>query len=220
MKTPPKSSCSDPRRIAAALAGALLAALALPTPAAAGSLWQDAGPAARSLVADPKAARPGDILTVIISETVVTRNTQSTKNSKQTSTEAAVTQFLFPPTASRFGTHGGALPSTGFAGSNSFAADGAVANNQSAVGRTAVLVVDALPNGTLAVKGVRKVTFGGQSQYVVLTGLVRAEDISPANTVSSSSIAEASLEFIDEGALTDAQKKGWLTRVWDLLRPY
>jgi flagellar L-ring protein precursor FlgH len=83
-----------------------------------------------------------------------------------------------------------------------------------------VLVTDVLPNGNLVIEGVRVVTFSGETQYVSLHGLVRPDDITSANTVASSNIADVRIEFVSEGSLTDAQKKGWLTKLYDTLRPY
>ena len=59
-----------------------------------------------------------------------------------------------------------------------------------------VTVVDVLPNGNLVIEGVRVVTFSGETQYVVLHGLVRPDDVSPANAVLSTSIADARVETL------------------------
>ena len=69
------------------------------------------------------------------------------------------------------------------------------------------------------IEGVRVVTFSGETQYVVLHGLVRPDDVSSANTVLSTNIADARVEFVGEGKLTDAQKRGWLTKLYERLRP-
>jgi len=67
---------------------------------------------------------------------------------------------------------------------------------------------------------VRIVTFSGETQYVVLHGLVRADDISRTNTIASSNIADARVEFYSEGELTDAQKRGWFSKLYEKLRPF
>jgi flagellar L-ring protein precursor FlgH len=64
------------------------------------------------------------------------------------------------------------------------------------------------------------ITFSGETQYVTLHGVVRADDVTSANKVSSNNVADVRVEFISEGSLTDAQKRGWLTKLYDLLRPY
>ncbi len=83
-----------------------------------------------------------------------------------------------------------------------------------------MLVADVLPNGNLVIEGVRLVTFSGESQYVVLHGLVRPDDINPDNTVVSTNVADARVEFFSEGSLTDAQKRGWLSKLYEKLRPF
>ncbi len=76
------------------------------------------------------------------------------------------------------------------------------------------------PTGTLVIEGARRITFSGETQYVVLHGLVRPDDISSANTVISSNVADAHVEFVTEGTLTDAQKRGWLSKLYEKLRPF
>ncbi|MFT3783258.1 MAG: flagellar basal body L-ring protein FlgH [Nibricoccus sp.] len=182
------------------------------------SLWTSPANSERSMYADHKAARKGDILTVVISESVAQSSSQSKKSGKSSSMDAGVTSFLFP--SSGMGKHKGELPTTGFSAKNDFAGTGEVNNTQSISGRAAVLVTDVLPNGNLVIEGARVITFSGETQYVVLHGIVRADDVTTANTVASTNIADVRVEFISEGELTDAQKRGWLTKLVDHLRPY
>ena len=64
------------------------------------------------------------------------------------------------------------------------------------------------------------VTFSGETQYVVLHGLIRVDDVARDNTVTSSNIADARVEFYSEGQLTDAQKRGWFSKLYERLRPF
>lgn len=185
------------------------------------SLWTAAGHVPeRSMFADRKAGAVGDILTVVVQETAASSTSQRKKSDRSSSVDASISQFLFPPAVSSFGTKGGVLPATKFAAKNDFSGGGDVSNSQSLTATTAVLVTDVLPNGNLVIQGVRLVTFSGETQYVVLHGVVRPDDITAGNSIFSSSIADARVEFVSQGTLTDAQKKGWLTKVYDLLRPY
>ena len=181
----------------------------------AGSLWNDSG-TDRGMVADRKAAKSGDIITIVVSESVAAQSSQSTKSSRDSSVSDAVQSFLYPAT----GLHKGALPSIQFGGKAAYDGGGDISNTQSLASRAAVLVTDVLPNGNMVIEGVRVVTFSGETQYVVLHGLVRPDDIASGNTVQSSNIAEARVEFVSEGALTDAQKRGWLSKVYEKLRPF
>jgi len=200
----------------------VFAAFLLALPAAqAGSLWPVNGAAGeRSMFADHKAGRNGDILTVVVAESAAATNSQSKKSSRDSSLQDSVGQFLFSTAASKLGTHAGELPSINITGKSSSSGGGEVANTQSLNSRAAVLVTDVLPNGNLVIEGVRVVTFSGETQYVVLHGLVRPDDIAADNTVISTNIAGARVEFIAEGSITDAQKRGWLTKVYEKLRPF
>ncbi len=190
------------------------AALALLPVVRAGSLWSDSA-SDRGMCADRKAARTGDIITIVVSESVAAQSSLSKKSSRDATLADAVGSFLYPTT----GLHGGALPSISLTGKAAYNGGGDVSNNQSLDSRAAALVTDVLPNGNLVIEGVRVVTFSGETQYVVLHGLVRADDVTAGNTVQSSNIAEARVEFITEGTLTDAQKRGWLTKLYEKLRP-
>jgi flagellar L-ring protein FlgH len=54
----------------------------------------------------------------------------------------------------------------------------------------------------------------------VLRGTVRQDDVTSANTVFSYNVADATIQIIGKGAVTDTQRKGWFTRLWDKLTPF
>lgn len=180
------------------------------------SLWPAAGAGSpASMFADRKASRRGDILTIVVAESAVASSSQSTSSSRDSSLDDAISRFLY----SGFGQRAGELPASKGSGKSSYSGGGDISNSQSLSARAAVLVTDVLPNGNLVVEGVRTVRFSGETQYVVLRGLVRPDDIARDNSVISTNIAEARVEFLAEGALSDAQKRGWLAKVYEKLRP-
>ena len=77
-----------------------------------------------------------------------------------------------------------------------------------------------LPNGNLVFEGIREISFSKEQQFVSLRGIIRPYDIQPDNTVLSSNVADARIEIVSEGTLTDAQKKGWLLRLNDKINPF
>ena len=194
---------------------ALVAAL-LTVGARADSLWPSAGNGSQAgIVADRKAASKGDILTIMIDESAAASSSQSKKSSRDSSMDDALSRFIY----TGLGFHGGQLPGMSGSGKASYSGGGDVSNTQSLTARAAVLVTDVLPNGNLVLEGVRVVTFSGETQYVVLHGVVRPDDIARDNTVQSSNIADARVQFYSEGSLTEAQKRGWLAKVYEKLRP-
>lgn len=186
--------------------------------AAAGSLWPTGSD--RGMFSDRRASRAGDILTVVVAEIANASSAQTKSSNRDSSLEDAIGQFIFSAATSGRLTSKGEQPATSASGKSSYTGGGQVNNSQSLTARAAVLVTDVLPNGNLVIEGARMVTFSGETQYVVLHGLVRPEDISSANTVLSSNVADARVEFLSEGNLTDAQKRGWLSKLYEKLRPF
>lgn len=179
------------------------------------SLWTGSGAGAQSMFADRKAAAKGDILTIVIAESAVASSSQNKKSTRDSSMQDAISRFIY----SGLGVHKGELPGMAASGTATYSGGGDVSNSQSLSARAAVQVTDVLPNGNLVIEGVRVVTFSGETQYVVLHGVVRRDDIARDNSVVSTNIADARVEFYAEGALSDAQKRGWLAKIYERLRP-
>lgn len=197
---------------------ALVLFCAVSSAASAGSLWPTGTGSERPMIADHRASGTGDIITIVVDESAVAQNSQSKKSSRDSSIDDSVQQFLFAN--SRALTHNAGLPGLQLGGKASYSGGGDVSNSQSISARAAVLVTDVLPNGNLVIEGARIVTFSGETQYVVLHGLVRLDDVTRDNTVTSSNIADARVEFYSEGQLTDAQKRGWFAKLYEKLRPF
>jgi flagellar L-ring protein precursor FlgH len=183
------------------------------------SLWkEDAAPT--SMFADKKAHRVGDIVTVIIQENNGATRNNNTTTARQSSIDASVSSFLYPAGATGLLTKGGQLPAMNMAAKNSFNGGGSIANQETITAQLAVKVIDVLPNGNLVVEGHRQTAFSGEKQDAILRGTVRADDVSATNTVYSFNIADASIQFISHGSVTDSQNKGWFTRIWDKVSPF
>lgn len=198
--------------IFALIVGAIVALIVFAPASRAESLWPQSN---KSMYADRKAAAKGDILTIIVAESAVAQSSQSKSSNRESSVQDAISRFIYPG----LGTHKGQLPGITAGGSASYSGGGDISNSQSLSARAAVRVTDVLPNGNLVIEGVRVVTFSGETQYVVLRGVVRPDDISRDNAVVSTNIADARVEFYAEGALTEAQKRGWLAKIYEKLRP-
>lgn len=216
MKTVSKSASSFLRAFALSATAFLAAGAAGAAPN--GSLWPINTATERGMIADRKASRAGDILTVVVSESAMAQSSQSKKSARDAKLNDAIQQFFFANSGAL--KHNGGLPGLSLGGSSSYSGGGDVSNSQSLSARAAVTVSDVLPNGNLVIQGVRIVSFSGETQYVVLHGLVRADDVERDNTVSSTNIADARVEFYSEGQLTDAQKRGWFSKLYEKLRPF
>ena len=172
------------------------------------------------MFADKRATHVGDVLTIVIQEDNSASKDNSTATSKKSSIDAAIQSFLYSPDASGFLTKNGKMPAMKMNGNQDFAGSGKISNSEKVAARIAVRVVDVLPNRNLVIEGTRNISFSGESQDAVLRGVVRQEDIAANNTVFSYNIADATIHYISKGTVTDNQRKGWFTKVWEKLTPF
>jgi flagellar L-ring protein precursor FlgH len=198
----------------------LIAALALTLPANtfAQSLWHDE--VARPMFADKRATSVGDIITIVVSETSSASKNNETKTEKQSSLSAAIASFLYSPGASGLLTKKGQLPAMQYNSDIKHDGGGSINNTETVVAKIAVRIIDVLPNRNLVVEGRRETAFSGEKQTIVLRGTVRQDDVASDNTVFSYNVADATIQIIGKGTVTDTQRKGWFTRIWDKLTPF
>ncbi|MBW2030281.1 MAG: flagellar basal body L-ring protein FlgH [Deltaproteobacteria bacterium] len=82
------------------------------------------------------------------------------------------------------------------------------------------IVVKVFPNGNLFINGKREIKVNNETQYITISGMVRPEDISATNEISSTYVANARITYSGIGPLADKQKPGWLGRVVDHVWPF
>ena len=193
-----------------AVAGISVMVLATAFPVSAKSLWSNGDGHTENLYfSDNKARNVGDILTIIISETATTSATRSSSNSKSgnVNMQAGIGVFdflnsIFPASIS---------------GSDSFKADGSSASTNRANGRVSVTVVEVEPNGNMIVEGTQSIWQNKNEHKITLRGVVRRDDVTYANTVSSAQVADATIRFDGKGPLNSKQRHGILTQIFNIL---
>lgn len=84
--------------------------------------------------------------------------------------------------------------------------------NNNLNGTVSVTVVDVQPNGNLVVRGEKRLGMTGGNEYVKIAGIVRPVDISAANMVLSTKVADATIVYSADGQMADATRQGWLSR--------
>lgn len=197
----------------ALLAGALL----LPCLVPAQSIWRDDS---KPMYTDKRGNSVGDIITIVVQENTTTSKDNKTETSKQSGVDASIASFLYSPGASGLLTKGGQMPAMKFSSKNDYSGGGTIANTERMLARIAVQVIDVLPNRNLIVEGKRETAFSGEKQTVILRGVVREADVLANNTVFSYNVADATIQIVSKGTISDSQRKGWFTRVWDKLTPF
>ncbi len=185
---------------------------------AADSLWQVG--TSQAMFADKKAHAVGDILTIIIQENNGATRQNNTTTSKKASVNAAISSFFYSPTASSLLTKKGQLPALNYNSDSEFNGGGQINNSETITAQMAVRVIDVLPNGNMVIEGRLHTAFSGEKQDAIVRGIARPDDIASNNTLLSYNIADATIQFISKGTITDSQRKGWFTRAWDKLTPF
>ncbi len=196
---------------------ALLLGAALSQSLHAQSLWKDSSV---SMLADKRAHAVGDILTIVVQENHTASKDNTTKTARSSDIDASISSFLYPAGASGLLTKNGQLPAMKMGSKTDFSGGGQINNSETITSQIAVKVVDVLPNGNLVVEGTHQTAFANETQTAVLRGTVRSEDVQSNNTVFSYNVADATIRYTSKGAVSDAQKKGWFTKVWDKLAPF
>lgn len=92
-----------------------------------------------------------------------------------------------------------------------FKGDGNASQSNDFEGELTVTVMKVLRNDNLLVRGDKWLLINNGKEYIRLTGVIRAKDVAPDNTVQSTKIANARIEYSGTGALANSQRLGWLT---------
>ncbi len=79
-------------------------------------------------------------------------------------------------------------------------------------GSVAVTVQAVYPNGNLLVSGEKWVSLNTGDEYIRLSGIVRAVDVGTDNSVLSTQIADARIQYSGRGAVADSNRPGLLAR--------
>jgi len=178
-----------------------------------------------SLVADFRAKRVGDVLTVKIEEDLKGAKDVRTKTDRKSEVNVGLTGVLGWEFNKRVGPRYpdekvDAATAIGGMGSNKFDGQGQTSGDTSLSGTISVRVVKQLPGGNLLIRGSREISINNETQYVILTGIVRPADIEPGNIVSSTRIADARISYTGGGALSEMQHPGWLGRLMGIIAPF
>ena len=190
--------------------------------ASATSLWNERENGGRSIYTDRKAFRVGDLVTIVINQTTTATKNQRTATDK-TVEETARFQALFGPfmggerTAAELTRR---EPHNRWNELHTFTGGGTVANTEVMTSTIQALVTDVMPNKVLRIEAVRRVEIGQEKSDLVMTGFVRQEDLTTANSVLSTQVANLQLKQVTNGAVSRDQRKGWLTRAWETINPF
>jgi flagellar L-ring protein precursor FlgH len=173
-----------------------------------------AGYSTSFLFEDRRARNVGDTLIIVINEKTDASKKSNTNTGRTSNNAFGVTALA-------------GLPGKTFLGSNlnatsNFAFDGKgeSASNNDFSGTITVTVTEVLANGNLLVSGEKQVGINQGSEFIRVSGVVNPLQLTAANSVLSTQISDARIEYRSNGVVDENQKTGWLTRFFLNVLPF
>ncbi len=189
-----------------------------PPPTEANSLWR-AG--SRAFFKDQRAAQVGDIITVLVNVTD-SADVENASNRSGTGAETMGTPNLFGLETKLphilAGATAASLLNTN--STNSWTGTGKIKRNETVTLRLAGVVTQVLPNGNLVVSARQEMRVNSELRELVVSGVIRPQDIASDNTISHDRLAEARIAYGGRGQNTDVQNPRWGQQVLDILMPF
>jgi flagellar L-ring protein precursor FlgH len=208
----PKSAQTDVTPLAAYVSEAKAGGPAENVPE--GSLWTSHGRRS-DLFGDPKARSVNDVVTIRVAESTSAIASADAKNSRNSDMSVEIPHMM------GLEKHISELPNLVSAkSSGSYEGKGSTTRETTLQTTLTARVVEVLPNGYLVVEGSREVRVNNENQTVVLTGVVRPEDLNRNNVVLSSAVAQMSVRVQGRGVVSQPLKPGWLYRILSGILPF
>lgn len=175
----------------------------------------NAGSNAQALFEDRRPQDVGDTLTIIVSENVSASKSAGANTSRN---GAASLELGGVPRVL-----GGLLSgkdNVSMGGKNTLSAGGDANASNNFEGVITVTVAEVLPNGNLRVSGEKQMLINQGTEFIRFSGVVNPRTLSPINSVPSTQVADARIEYSGKGFIDEAQTMGWLQRVFLNVLPF
>jgi flagellar L-ring protein precursor FlgH len=183
-----------------------------------GSLWTNSS---SGLFADFRARSVGDIVTITVDETARASGEASTDTEREQNMDMGLGSLL-GFTAALQRAHPDLDPSSliGLMSEHEFSSRGETSRESRVRATLAVRVRRELPNHDLYIEGTKVILINDEELHIYISGVIRPEDIEQDNSVRSSLVADAQIQFSGRGSLTDNTSQGWLARFLTKVRPF
>lgn len=165
------------------------------------------------LFEDRRPRQIGDILTIVLDEEV-----SASKNSRSNADRDGSSSLEFEQLPDALDT----LAEYGFdiSGESDFSGGGGSQANNTFTGTITVSVLEVMHNGNLRVRGEKQIAINQGVEFIRFSGVVNPRAITGQNTVPSTSVADARIEYVGDGYISEAQHMGWLQRFFLNVSPF
>jgi len=169
-----------------------------------GSLFTVSGPLSNA-ARDVRASAPGDIVTIVVSDQASATATGGTNTSRQSTGNSGIAALAGTLAA------GNPLASLlDLSSQNKLQGQGETTRGMTLTTTISARVVATTLNGLLVVEGTKQTVVNSERQTIVLRGLIRAVDVTPANIIRSDQISDLTLEVNGKGVVNDAIKRPFI----------
>jgi flagellar L-ring protein FlgH len=183
-----------------------------------GSIYSEAQP---GYLEDTRALRTGDIVLIRINEHADAQGGATTNLKKDTKREAGVNALLgLVPAMQKAYPNIDPKTLVSMASQADFDGEGKTQRDGTLRGTIGVHVKQEMPNGDLFVEGTKVVMINHEEYHIYISGVIRPSDIAPDNSIDSSVIADARVEFTGRGDINDQVERGWLNKILDFVNPF
>lgn len=171
--------------------------------------------AGNPLFEDRRPRNVGDILTILVRE-----NLNASKNSGSNASRTANTALSFGSVPRVLGGLFGASQNAEIEGANAMQASGGSTAANTFNGTITVTVIEVLPNGNLVVSGEKQMAINQGAEFIRFSGVVNPRTVAGDNSVLSTQVADARIEYTAKGYIDEAQNMGWLQRFFLNVSPF
>ena len=181
-----------------------------------GSLYQEHY--GLSLFGNTNSHRVGDIITISLDERTVSSKSSGIVIDKESSLsllEDGAGTILGKSLNKNLPLIGDVTIPTNVDQSREFSGDASADQSNRLQGSISVTITDIMPNGNLMVRGEKWMTLNRGDEFIRISGILRKEDVTLQNTVSSTKLANARISYSGTGDLANSQKMGWLSRFFN-----
>ncbi|WP_345798715.1 flagellar basal body L-ring protein FlgH [Castellaniella sp. MT123] len=188
---------------------------AAPAAEANGSIYQPTAYGNYPLFEDRRPRNVGDIVTIVIQEKTNAAKSvgTSTNRSGNASMNIGISPAILPNEV-------GAQQNFQATGGNKSDGKGSSSATNAFTGTLTTTVIGVLPNGNLQIAGEKQIAINRGSEYVRFSGVVDPRSITGSNTVSSTQVADARIEYRSKGVMDEVQTMGWLQRFFLNIAPF
>lgn len=174
------------------------------------------------LYADSRAKRVGDIVLVRIVETSKANKEANTKTQRTSSATGGISSLFGLETWLADNNHRFSPSLTELQASltNDFEGKAKTDRKSNVTATISARVIDITTDGNLNIRGYQEVKVNDETQHIILSGIIRPQDVSQDNSVLSTHVADARIEYSGQGTLGDKQRPGWLARALDSVWPF